>query len=469
MFTPIKNASSNIAYQERTGSGKALINYIGTSVIKSKSVVNHGKASVENLLSCTVLNELKYYGNIKEVEQIDEIFSLIELLKDAILANCDECVHFENCDHISSDEFAIYGQIIEETGEQLDFTNCFLQGNDEKGIPVRLNLEKLSDFSLFPGKIVAFRGFNENGSCFTPTLLYEPKLPKMAKITRVQQSKFEIWCAAGPFTSPHTFSFEQLYDLLELAKTELPDVLILVNTSQCLKVGPFIDRTSVASDSPDLNISFEEFFECLLINIGDMLSRQVNLIFIVNFRTNIQVVLVPNCRLDATAFPVFPTAPFMVSQDCHKLLNKNIIFATDPCMIRICGVVFVATGMDILRHLSREEIHRSDGGDRMARLIDHLIRQRSVYPLYPSSHEVPQMHARLIKWFTFKEIPHVLILPSALAPLVKVVNECICVNPSFLAKGNGGSFMKMFVDISQVNHSNPASIIDFCNVKVVRI
>lgn len=52
-----------------------------------------------------------------------------------------------------------------------------------------------------------------------------------------------------------------------------------------------------------------------------------------------------------------------VVQKFHQMFFQNIIFATDPCMIRICGVVFVATGMDILRHLSREEIHRSDGGD----------------------------------------------------------------------------------------------------------
>ncbi|VDN24861.1 unnamed protein product [Gongylonema pulchrum] len=105
------------------------------------------------------------------------------------------------------------------------------------------------------------------GSTFVPEEIFEPKQLHMASLKiQADIGLLSVWCACGPFTSQKTFSFEQLCDLLELAKKELPNI------------GPFIDRTSTAARSPHLNVDFDEFMDALLAKIDETLSGIGNVI-----------------------------------------------------------------------------------------------------------------------------------------------------------------------------------------------
>ena len=69
--------------------------------------------------------------------------------------------------------------------------------------------------------------------------------------------------------------------------------------------------------------------------------------------------------------------------------NPRIISVPDPALISIDGVIFGFTSTDILFHLGKEEIsYPPRSGDRMRRLANHLLQQRSFYPLYPPSEEI---------------------------------------------------------------------------------
>lgn len=58
-------------------------------------------------------------------------------------------------------------------------------------------------------------------------------------------------------------------------------------------------------------------------------------------------------------------------------------------MLDIEGIVFGITSTDILFHLGKEEIsHPPHSGDRLRRLANHLVQQRSFYPLYPPNLEM---------------------------------------------------------------------------------
>jgi DNA polymerase alpha subunit B len=58
-------------------------------------------------------------------------------------------------------------------------------------------------------------------------------------------------------------------------------------------------------------------------------------------------------------------------------------------MLNIEGVLFGVTSTDVLFHLGKEEISfPPHSGDRLRRLANHLIQQRSFYPLYPPNEEL---------------------------------------------------------------------------------
>ena len=62
---------------------------------------------------------------------------------------------------------------------------------------------------------------------------------------------------------------------------------------------------------------------------------------------------------------------------------------SDPCILNIEGVLFGITSADVLFHLGKEEISfPPHSGDRLRRLANHLVQQRSFYPLFPPNEEL---------------------------------------------------------------------------------
>ena len=115
------------------------------------------------------------------------------------------------------------------------------------------------------------------------------------------------------------------------------------------------------------------------------------------------------------------------------------------------GITFGVTAADILFHLGREEIsHPPRSGDRLRRLANHVLQQRSFYPLYPACEEVAVEMERMERHGRIEEQPHVLILPSDLMHFIKDINGGVVVNPSRLAKREGGGvFARMVIKAKQ--------------------
>lgn len=45
------------------------------------------------------------------------------------------------------------GQIVDENGERLEEAGCCIRSDEEEATMVHLDLSKLPEFSLFPGKV----------------------------------------------------------------------------------------------------------------------------------------------------------------------------------------------------------------------------------------------------------------------------------------------------------------------------
>ncbi|KAK7312005.1 hypothetical protein RJT34_10532 [Clitoria ternatea] len=314
---------------------------------------------------------------------------------------------------------------------------------------VRLDLQNLSHYSVFPGQVVGIGGHNPSGHCFVasklvdfiPTSIADEDLNPAKKQAIDQENQPEpsdfykqrelsMIIAAGPFTTTDNLLFEPLAELLAYAKRRPPQLLVLL--------GPFID-----SEHPDIkrgtvDISFGEIFHFeILKKLEDY----------VKCMDSARVLLVPSIR-DANHDFVFPQPALDISLPD---LQSEIVSVTNPGIFEANEVKVGCCTVDILKHLSGEEISRTaaDGKpiDRMSRLANHILNQQSFYPLYPPAESVPLDFKLAPEALQLSLVPDLLILPSDIKYFIKVLSsenegtnhkKCIAVNPGRLAKGEGG-------------------------------
>ncbi|XP_010250838.1 PREDICTED: DNA polymerase alpha subunit B isoform X2 [Nelumbo nucifera] len=358
---------------------------------------------------------------------------------------------------------------------RLNEKSVLLQGSVEHcgGQRVRLDLHKLTQFSLFPGQVVGIEGHNPSGHCFVASKVvdYMPlSISPNADLAPAKKQHLDeefnpppsnmleelsLIIAAGPFTTTDNLFFEPLSELLAYATRKQPQLLMLL--------GPFVDSEHPDIKKAAIDRSFEEVFhEEVLKRVQDYAAFM---------GSAARVVLVPSIR-DAHHDFVFPQPPL----DIHfSDLKHQITSFANPGLFDANKVKIGCCSMDILRQLSGEEISRNPAnglsGDRMGRLACHLVNQRSFYPLYPPAEGVPLDLSLVPEALQIPSVPDILVLPSDLAPFVKVLpfgqrmNEeeqvkCICINPGRLAKGVGGG---TFVELNY--HGNA----DRTSASVIRI
>ncbi|KAH7857898.1 hypothetical protein Vadar_017717 [Vaccinium darrowii] len=337
-----------------------------------------------------------------------------------------------------------------------------------EGQRVRLDLQKLGQFSIFPGQVVGVEGYNPSGHCLIASKLIDC-VPMSVPVpsdedlhpTKKQaiDQEFQLTdpsmlgelsmiIAAGPFTTIDNLFFEPLAELLAYARRKQPQLLLLL--------GPFIDSEHPEIKKGTVNRTFDEIFRT------EILERLQD--YVEYMGSAARVILVPSVR-DANHDFVFPQPAFDIQQTDlkHKItcLSNPGIFSANEIKIGCCTV-------DILKQLSGEEISRNPLGgskQRMSRLANHLLSQRSFYPLYPPMEGTPLDFSLAPEALQISHVPDILILSSDLAHFVKVLSvgdknegeeqtKCVCVNPGRLSRGEGAGF---FVELNY--HQNPDSTV----------
>ncbi|XP_003552790.1 DNA polymerase alpha subunit B [Glycine max] len=337
--------------------------------------------------------------------------------------------------------FAV-GMICCDGEGRLNEKSVMLQSSIEHsgGECVRLDLQRLSHYSIFPGQIVGIGGHNPSGHCFVATKLVdsiptyianEDSNPAKKQAVDKENQPTDLLCkerelsmiiAAGPFTTTDNLLFEPLIALLTHAKLRPPQLLVLL--------GPFVDSEHPDIKKGTVDRSFDEIFEEILKKLEEYVDSAT------------RVVLVPSIR-DANHDFVFPQPALDMKSQIVSLSNPGI-FEANKVKVGCCTV-------DILKQISGEEISRTaaDGKpiDRLSRLANHILNQQSFYPLYPPAEGVPLDFSLAPEALQLSSIPDILILPSDIKYFVKVLSseneginhtKCIAVNPGRLAKGEGG-------------------------------
>jgi len=367
----------------------------------------------------------------------------------------------------------VCGRVCNETSEgKLNKTSVVLEGSRRvsSGRTVHLDLSEAPSYALFPGQIIVAEGVNANGRRMNVKQVVEgvPRpLPKSKpeKLLEFQHSKgyqngqaLKVVTAAGPFTTSEALDYDPLDTLLGDMMSDQPDVLVLM--------GPFVDITHPLVKDGDIEIINEDTgetemrsFEHLFVT---MISTLLHQMFDEDRDLPTNIILVPSLN-DAFHETVFPQPPMgnrtkvkseLFTEQLGELslphadkgkLTHRVHVMPNPCMFKINEVTFGCCSHDSLFALSSDEIAHNAGGDRIARLAKHFIRQQSFFPMFPvPQNSQVQLDFRQAKHWVMDVTPDVLVMPSRLQSMCKNVDGALVVNPGMLTRGTqGGTYAEL--------------------------
>ena len=259
----------------------------------------------------------------------------------------------------------------------------------------------------------------------------------------------------GPFTTKDNLNYDPLQDIVYKISTDKPDVVIMC--------GPFVDGrqpllqggepTIVDDNGNEKKSTYEEIFcEKVSLLLEEMYGNDPTV--------KTQFVLVPSVE-DAFVDSVYPQPPFVenttkrnhihefgdlglhyvesAGRENEKKRSNRVHCVSNPCTLKINELTIGVTSSDVLFHISSDECNANlPPGTRMTRIAQHLIQQRSYYPLFPAAKGASLDLAKANQWEMPCQ-PDILIVPSKLASFAKpVLDRTIVVNPGELTKNTTG-------------------------------
>uniref|UniRef100_A0A3Q2NSA9 DNA polymerase alpha subunit B n=1 Tax=Fundulus heteroclitus TaxID=8078 RepID=A0A3Q2NSA9_FUNHE len=332
----------------------------------------------------------------------------------------------------AQDRITVLGQVCCDSNGKLNAQSVLLEaGQQHGGQQVPVDLSELKEYSLFPGQVVVMEGMNTTGRKLVASKLYEGvPLPFYTPSVKMETDEavaepLNVLVACGPYTPSDSLTYDPLIDLISIIVRDRPDV--------CLLLGPFVDSKHEQIEKAQVTQEFETIFYQCIKSVVDG-TRSVGC----------QLVFVPSQR-DIHHDFIYPQPPFTLPALDNDQAQR-VTLAPDPCTLLIDGVTYGVTSTDILFHMGAEEISCGTSSDRFSRILNHMLTQRSYYPLYPPTEEVNMDYEKFQIFGHMPLTPDVLVVPSELRYFVKDVSGCVCVNPGRLTKGQvGGTYCRLLI------------------------
>ena len=277
-----------------------------------------------------------------------------------------------------------------------------------------------------------------------------------------------IMSVCGPYTTSDNLDYQPLLDLVTVINTERPDVVLLA--------GPFVDLRHQAVLSGQTMLQFQDGGEVLVpyeTFFANKIAAVLEDLYTDSDNLQTQFVIVPSLE-DATAEFVYPQPPMkdripggktlgVQSDDAVEIgalgLNyiemagreskgpRRVHCVPNPCTLKINELVIGITSTDVLFHISAEETNAHlELGSRLGRIAQHMLQQKSYYPLFPSGPMV-NLNLKFMDQWSMPCRPDLLILPSRLSYFARtVLDGTVVVNPGYLTREtNGGTYAMMHV------------------------
>ncbi|CAJ0630603.1 14133_t:CDS:2 [Entrophospora sp. SA101] len=176
---------------------------------------------------------------------------------------------------------------------------------------IKLFLNDLPSFSLFPGQIIGVEGVNNTGNCLYVKKIYElPLLPFYRSPNQINENdqtliindyssssssskSLEVVFVAGPYTLDTDLTFEPFKELIRKMIKEKPNILVLM--------GPFVDENHPIIQQGKATMLVDDIFNNNITKYLDVLIKD---------SPDINVIVIPNPRDVIHEYPIFPQPPF---------------------------------------------------------------------------------------------------------------------------------------------------------------
>ncbi|GMS88176.1 hypothetical protein PENTCL1PPCAC_10351 [Pristionchus entomophagus] len=445
-FTMIASASGPGWFVNRTDSGKVVASHGGDTTRERKEGNNSPfNISVKQLAAAAKQS----YGEPKAAVALDGMNARLEAYgEDVRAANASVMgdAPFTSLIRDGESEVFIIGFVGAFDGR--DVSTIELERDEAQGAEsVTVDVMALDERCFFPGQMAVFSGVNRTGSLFEASArLTAGKQP--AAVVRTCDEDAVVWVAAGPFTPSTTAAYEPLAEIVQLARTRQPDVLVLI--------GPLVDRQSRFLVSKECTESDDDLTAGLLRRLAAKMKG-----------SSTRVLFMPSSSREAAVVPVFPGATL------REQWKEGVVeIISDPTTLVVGGAEIAITASDIVTHLSRAESHTSsnkENTDRMTRVAGHMLEQRCLYPLYPPSlaadiegiHKACNLNGKQ---------PHVIVAPALLAPFVKTAYGSVIANPGSTCKGASlGTLMKLRIGLSEIPEEGSSNLEKYTHVSISKI
>ncbi|KRX21169.1 DNA polymerase alpha subunit B [Trichinella nelsoni] len=368
-------------------------------------------------------------------DRMETLGKMIDSIGGAVMRNVGEGKELLPVDSVSDEMIYICGQVYSFSGLLKSSKDVHLQGKSDHGFSeVTLDLSSVKQYAIFPGQIIVAKGFGLHSHIFAADEIYPGELAPIPVKTldEVVQCNLLFVIACGPFCYTDDNNF--------IALQELVNYCLQVKASSLILIGPFFYNENIKPLSQD-DVSYEELLCKMLFNVCETLNA--------NF-TNVIIVASPK---DTFSSQIYPCPPYRLKWRAFIGENveqpDNLFFAPDPCLLNVGGVIVGITSTDILWHLKNEELVEGiQQGERVNRMITHLLMQRSFYPLCPSGDATVE-YSKLKLYGELSVRPDILILPSKFHHFIKSIHKTVCVNPgNFVKAKSTGTFatMKIFMN-----------------------
>lgn len=118
--------------------------------------------------------------------------------------------------------------------------------------------------------------------------------------------------------------------------------------------------------------------------------------------------------------------------------NPRVHCVSNPCTLQVNEIVIGVSGTDTIFHMSADETNGNlVPGSRLARISQHMLQQRSYYPLFPPAPGT-NLDLKQMKQWDMPCQPDILIVPSKLTSFARSVLDTVVVNPGQLSKNTTG-------------------------------
>ncbi|CAJ0630599.1 16934_t:CDS:10 [Entrophospora sp. SA101] len=391
----------------------------------------------------------------------------IQILEDRI-DSCVEVISEHYNKETLCDPTIVVGKICCDSEGRLNPESAMLVTSINLGERViKLFLNDLPSFSLFPGQIIGVEGVNNTGNCLYVKKIYElPLLPFYRSPNQINENdqtliindyssssssskSLEVVFVAGPYTLDTDLTFEPFKELIRKMIKEKPNILVLM--------GPFVDENHPIIQQGKATMLVDDIFNNNITKYLDVLIKD---------SPDINVIVIPNPRDVIHEYPIFPQPPF------NNRFSKNTITLPNPAQFRVNDeITFAINNVDILFHLSVNETSGNCDSDRMGRLAKHILTQRHLYPLFPPVINDINLDVKNSSSLQLQATPDVLVTPSKLKFFAKIINNVICINPGYVSKNqSNGTYAKLTIHPPQQNNSEPEQFISKrSRVEIIRL